>query len=123
VFVNPVDGNIGVQSKLLGAMAAGKPAVVTPDTAAGIDFAGEPPFLIAATSDEFAQAVVRLLQDDALAARMGARALQVIEQSYRPDEQLWRIDQALSGQAGDEPARRRPGESAALVGAATGVSA
>jgi sugar transferase (PEP-CTERM/EpsH1 system associated) len=105
VFVNPVDGDIGVQSKLLGAMAAGKPAVVTPDTAAGIDFAGEPPFLIADTPGEFAQAVVQLLTDDSLATEISRRALGVIEEYYRPDQQLWRLEQALSVRGDEESAR------------------
>ena len=97
VFVNPVDGDIGVQSKLLVAMAAGRPAVVTPDSAAGIDHAGEPPFLIERTPEGFADAVVRLLRDDALAARLSTRARNLIANSYQSDQALRRVERWLRG--------------------------
>ncbi len=131
VFINPVDGDIGVQSKLLGALAIGKPAVVTPDTAAGIDYDGQPPFLIAREPDEFADAVVRLLTDDALAKELSLRARRTIEDYYQPHEQLWRIEQALSGQPIEKPYETKPGEeaentecgqTAAPVGAPTEVA-
>jgi sugar transferase (PEP-CTERM/EpsH1 system associated) len=121
VFINPVDGDIGVQSKLLCAMAAGKPAVVTPDTAAGIAFDGEAPFLIAREPDEFADAVLRLLNDDALAARLGRRALRVIEEYYQPGEQLGLIERALFGDAWEGPPRVRRDRNAAPVSAAIEV--
>ena len=97
VFINPVDGDIGVQSKLLGALALGKPAVVTPDTSAGIDHDDPPPFLIADNPHQFAEGVIRLLSDDELAQQLCRRALRTIEQFYQPHQQLWRLDQALSG--------------------------
>lgn len=103
VFVNPVDGDIGVQTKLLGAMAAGKPAVVTPEAAGGVSYRGEPPFLIARNPAEFADAVLRLLHDDALAVRLGERARRAIEDHYQPHEQLRRIEQALRGCPADVP--------------------
>ncbi|MBU0616456.1 MAG: glycosyltransferase family 4 protein [Planctomycetes bacterium] len=121
VFINPVDGDIGVQTKLLCAMAAGKPAVVTPEAAAGIAYDGEPPFLIAREPDKFADAVLRLLQDDALATRLGERALRVIEDYYQPHEELRRIEQALSGQPCEARACGERDRRAAPVGAAAEV--
>jgi sugar transferase (PEP-CTERM/EpsH1 system associated) len=112
VFINPVDGDIGVQTKLLCAMAIGKPAVVTPDTAAGIDYDGEPPFLIARGLNEFADAVVRLLTDDALARQLGMRAVRAIQSYYLPHVQLGLIEQALSGQSGSETTNVRSWEAA-----------
>jgi len=97
VFVNAVHGNLGVQTKLLMAMAAGKPAVVTPDSAAGIDYEGEPPFLVAESPVEFADAVERLLYDDALARSLGTRAREVIRDYYQPADQWHRIEQWLMG--------------------------
>jgi len=112
VFINPVDGDIGVQTKLLGAMAIGKPAVVTPDAAAGIDYDGEPPFLIARGPNEFADAVIRLLTDDALAKQLGLRALRAVQSYYLPHVQLGLIEQALSGQSCQETTGTRPWETA-----------
>ena len=121
VFIDPVDGDVGVQTKLLCAMSAGKPAVVTPDAAAGIAYDDEPPFLIAREPDKFADAVLRLLQDDALATRLGRRALRVIEDYYQPHEELRRIEQALSGQPCEARACGERDRRAAPVGAAAEV--
>ncbi len=82
VFVNPVVGDIGVQSKVLVALAAGRPAVVTADTAAGIDYDDPPPFVVATAPAEFAAGVVRLLRDDAWARTIGARARATAERYY-----------------------------------------
>ena len=95
VFACPVRGDLGVQSKVLGALAAGKACVVTPDAAAGIDY-DEPPFLIAQDAEEFAEAVTRLFVDDDLARELGARGRQTIARRYRPETQLWRVERALA---------------------------
>ena len=110
VFVNPVDGDIGVQTKLIFALAAGKPAVVTPDTAAGIDYRGEPPFLIARSPAEFAAAVVRVLSDDALAERLSVGARLLIEDNYQRQQQLRRVEQWLMGEPPDEQSATEPRE-------------
>jgi sugar transferase (PEP-CTERM/EpsH1 system associated) len=107
VFVNPVDGDIGVQTKLLLALAAGKPAVVTPDTAGGIDYTGEPPFLVADSAAAFADAVGRVLTDDALAAELGARGRRLIEENYQTDEHLRRVERWLTGESPPEPISAR----------------
>ena len=122
VFVDPVDGDIGVQTKLLAAMAIGKPAVVTPDAAAGIDYDGEPPFLIARAPEEFADAVVRLLTDDALGRHLGTLAQRAIQDHYLPGKQLQRIEQALAGQPCEHAARPKP-EEHPTTAAATPVGA
>jgi sugar transferase (PEP-CTERM/EpsH1 system associated) len=96
VFVNPVDGDLGVQSKLVVAMAAGRAAVVSPDAAAGICYDDPPPFLIARSAPAFADAVVRLLRDDAQARALGARARAVAAASYSAADQLQRIERWLS---------------------------
>ena len=106
VFINPVDGDIGVQTKLLCALAAGKAAVVTPDTAAGIDFTGSPPFLIAREPIAFARAVIRLLSEGALAEELSVRARQLIAEIYEAGDQLRRVEQWLSGTSpGESPSR------------------
>jgi glycosyltransferase involved in cell wall biosynthesis len=82
VFVDPVDGDLGVQSKLIVAMAAGRPSVATPDAAAGIVPGDPPPFLVAASPRGFADAVIRLLRDDARARALAARARRFATEHY-----------------------------------------
>lgn len=96
VFVNPVVGDIGVQSKVLVALAAGRPAVVTPDTAAGIDHEDPPPFVVATAPAEFAAGVVRLLRDDAWARTIGARARATAERYYSAAAQRTAIEGYLA---------------------------
>jgi len=103
VFVNPVTGDLGVQSKLLVALAAGKPAVVSPDAAAGIDYCGQPPFLVARSAEQFAAAVVRLLRDDGLAAELSRRARAVIAEHYEPARQLAQLEAWLAGKPCQTP--------------------
>lgn len=122
VFVAPVHAQLGVQSKLLTAMAHGCAAVVTPDAAGGIEHDDPPPFIVAAGAEAFAEAVVRLLRDQAAARALGRRAWATIERSYRPAAYRSQLDAWLGGGARrEEPATRAlepapPGESL-LVGA------
>lgn len=83
VFVNPVHGDLGVQTKLLMALAAGCPAVVTPDVAAGIDYLEPAPFMIAADGANFADATLRLLRDDYAARTYSEAGRMVIDANYR----------------------------------------
>lgn len=107
VFVNPVIGDLGVQTKLIVAMAAGRPAVVTPDAAAGIDYSDPPPFLIAGAPQAFADAVVRLLRDDTQARRLAIRAYKVAHSEYDVRVLLPRIERWLRGSTDEvQPAAR-----------------
>ncbi|MBN2445577.1 MAG: glycosyltransferase [Phycisphaerae bacterium] len=99
VLINPVRGDLGVQSKTIVALAAGKPCVVTPDVADGIDYEGDPPFLIATTPRDFADAVLRVVHDDALASALSRRGRHVVRSHYDAATQLARVEQHL----GDTP--------------------
>jgi len=119
VFVNPVDGDIGVQTKLLVAMAAGVPAVVTPDAAAGIDYDGPPPFEIAASPTQFANAVLRLLVDDARAMELARRGREVIETRYDEATHYRRLETWLAGATDERASAESPARAARdLAGAA-----
>jgi glycosyltransferase involved in cell wall biosynthesis len=96
VFVNAVDGDIGVQSKLVVALAAARPAVVTPDSAAGLVYRDPPPFLIAGAPGGFADAVIRLLRDAAAAQRLAERARAVAREQYDATEHVRRVEGWLS---------------------------
>ena len=119
VFVNAVDGDIGVQSKLVVAMATGRAAVVTPDTAAGVDYGDPPPFLIASAPAAFADAVVRLLRDDAQARALGVRARAVVETNYATADLGIRLERWLAG----EMSMRERCSTAAAVACGRPVSA
>jgi len=99
VFVDPVEGHLGVQSKVIVALAAGRPVVVTPDGAAGIDYGQTPPFLIAGSPGGFAEAVLRLLEDDGLASKLAELGRRVVAANYRAETQLGQLEHWLSAEA------------------------
>ncbi len=101
VFVCPAREQIGVQTKLIEALAAGRAAVVTPHAAGGIEYDDPPPFLVAGSPDEFATAVVRLLRDDAVVRVLGARARAVACANYAAADQYGRVERWLSGDVPD----------------------
>jgi glycosyltransferase involved in cell wall biosynthesis len=72
VFACAMESGTGIKNKLLEAMACGTPSVATPLAAQGLDARDGEQLLIAPAGDPFAAAVVRVLQDAALRARLGA---------------------------------------------------
>lgn len=99
VFACSPREQIGVQTKLIEALAAGRPAVVTPQAAAGIDYDDPAPFAIAGSPAEFADAVVRLMRDDAQAWVLSRRARAVACDNYDRVDQVRRIERLLAGDA------------------------
>jgi len=112
VFVDPVRGDIGVQTKLLVALASGRPAVTTSDAVAGLTYSGPPPCLVANTPADFASATVRLALDAQLWRRLSQRGLEVIEQRYASHRQVKVFEQLLTA---GRPAAVRRGSGRELV--------
>jgi glycosyltransferase involved in cell wall biosynthesis len=71
VAVAPLLYGAGVQNKVLEAMACARPVVATPRTMAPFEHAAREACLVADSPDQFAQAVLTLLGDAGLRARMG----------------------------------------------------
>lgn len=82
VCVAPVRAASGQQNKVLEAMAMGKPLVATPAAVAAFGLTPERDALVAADAQAFAAAVVRLLRDPGLAARVGTAARRFVEDGY-----------------------------------------
>ena len=120
VFISPVTGDIGVQSKVVVALAAGRPAVVTPDVAAGLEYDDPPPFLVADDPDRFAAAVVRLLTDDGLWRGLHRRAQEVAESYYRVERQVALVEKWLA--AGRLPAEEQVVRSSVPAADRTGAA-
>jgi glycosyltransferase involved in cell wall biosynthesis len=86
VAVAPVVYGAGIQNKVLEAMACGAPVVAMPQAVAALQAVDGQDLLAARSSDEFAQAVLRLLEEPGLAAGIGAAARHYVETHHAWDE-------------------------------------
>ena len=79
VAVVPIRAGGGTRIKVLEALAHRRPVVATTAGARGLDLAGsDGPILTADTADAFAAACRRLLDDPALASRLGERGAEAV---------------------------------------------
>jgi len=82
VVVAPIFWGSGVRIKLLEALACGLPVVTTALAAEGIALHDHASALFAERPDAFAEAIVRLLDDPALRARLGNAGRAIVERDY-----------------------------------------
>jgi glycosyltransferase involved in cell wall biosynthesis len=82
VMIVPLRAGGGMRVKILDALAQGMPIVSTTLGAEGIAVEPGRDLLIADTPEEFAQAILQLLDDPDLAARLGAAGRRLMEQTY-----------------------------------------
>jgi len=82
VCVVPLRVGGGTRLKILEAMALGTPVVSTSKGAEGLEVTQDEDILIADTPAEFADAVLRLLNDRALRARLAANGRRLVESRY-----------------------------------------
>jgi polysaccharide biosynthesis protein PslH len=94
VSVAPLRTGSGQQSKLLEAMACGTPVVASPLAASGMDAVDGEHLLVAEGADATATAVVRLLEDDALAGRLAASARRLVEERYTWERSVELLERA-----------------------------
>jgi len=82
VAVAPMRAGSGIQNKVLEAMASGVPVVATPTGLAGMEATPGTHLLVADTPGAFADAVTRLLLDQALARMIARNARALVESQY-----------------------------------------
>jgi len=82
VCVIPLRAGGGTRLKILEAMALGRPVVSTSIGCEGLDVVDGRHLLIADTAEAFADAVLRLLQDDVLRSQIVANALELVRNVY-----------------------------------------
>ena len=82
LFACPLRFGSGIKGKLLTAMAAGLPAVVTPVAAEGMALEDEREVLVAETPGAYAAAMLRLQREPALRRRLAAAAREHVHERH-----------------------------------------
>ena len=82
VAVAPVRYGAGIQNKVLEAMACGAPVVATPQACTALQTVAGQDLLVGQDSTELARAVLSLLSDPELAARLGAAGRRYVERHH-----------------------------------------
>jgi len=82
IFVSPLRMGAGLKNKLLEALAMQKAVVATQLSCDGIDVVNEQHVLIAESSEEIAQAVLRLMKDGKLRQQLAHAGRELIEERY-----------------------------------------
>ena len=82
IFVAPLLSGAGIKGKVLSALAHGIPCVLTPVAAEGIGLRHGHDCLIAATPEDWARAITRLMEDDALWTSMSTAARAYVAERF-----------------------------------------
>lgn len=82
VFIVPLRIGSGTRLKILEAMALGKAIVSTAIGCEGLDVRHGENIMIADRPEDFSSAVIQLLQDPALRAKLGRNGRQLVEEKY-----------------------------------------
>ena len=96
VFVAPLRMARGIQNKLLEALAMGLPCVASTAAWNGTVVRNGEGILATDDTKEFAEHVVRLLQDEGFRATMACRARAAVEANYRWDDQMALLDRVIA---------------------------
>lgn len=95
VCVVPLRIARGIQNKLMEAMATGLPTVTCTASFSGIDATPGVDIEVADAPEAFAAATIRLLQNPRRRERMGAAARTCMDQKYRWEHQLAKLDAVI----------------------------
>ena len=94
VVTLPVHG-YGIKTRILEAMAMGKPVVTSSEGIHGIDVTPEENILIADEPEEFARRVIELLNNEELRNRIGANARKLMEEEYSWEKMTDMLNEVL----------------------------
>ena len=103
VAVAPLQAGAGQSNKTLEALASGTPAVVSPLAAAGLEALHGEHLLVAPDAQAFADEVLRVLADDALARRLAAAGRALVESTYTWERSVERLEAAYARARGLHP--------------------
>jgi len=92
VAVAPVRFSVGVQNKVLEAMSMGIPVVATPEGNGGIGATNGKELFVCGNAGDYADAVIRLLQNESLRQRVGREARVFIQRRFRWSRVAERIE-------------------------------
>jgi sugar transferase (PEP-CTERM/EpsH1 system associated) len=97
VFVAPMFIGTGVQNKILEAMAMEIPCVTSPLVNNGVGSIPGEHLLIGNNAEEFANQVIKLLNNTELAAEIAKNALKFVRENYDWSKAVQRLEQVMEG--------------------------
>ena len=101
VAATPIRYGVGIQNKVLEAMAMGTPVVTTSQASTALLAHEGEHFLIAESAQDFACQVIRLLRDRDLAARIAAAGRRYVEAHHDWDHLAARLEEVYRQAAED----------------------
>jgi glycosyltransferase involved in cell wall biosynthesis len=107
VFVAPMRVGSGIKVKVLTAMAAGRPVVMTSGANDGIGATDERQAMIGDNPEALAAAIVRVLTDKPFAEELRERGRQLVLERFSPDAVGGRLLEAVRETLASAPAARR----------------
>ncbi len=99
VVVIPLQVARGIQNKVLEAMAMARPVVATPQAIEGIAGVENNHFRVAATAEQFVDAILAMVGDPEAGRKMGGQARAFIKEKFSWDDCLAPLLRILHGQA------------------------
>ena len=94
VVTLPLHG-YGIKTRVLEAMAMGKPVVTSSEGIHGIDVTPEENIIIADEPEEFARRVIELLNNEGLRKKIGANARKLMEEEYSWEKMTDMLNEVL----------------------------
>lgn len=120
VAISPLPYAVGIQNKLLEAMAAGTPVVASAIAAQGLGALPGRDLLVAETAEDLAAALLRLLDDANLRAQVGASGQRYVTEHHRWDVVIEQLTAVYERAGATDSAR--PHALAAPASAANGTN-